>query len=51
MPEFSEPGCGSWSHFHRRTLLKAAGLSGMGWLTPVAEALSRASEKDTSGQP
>ena len=36
---------------HRRTLLKAAGLSGIGWLTPVAEALSRASERDTSGKP
>ena len=51
MSEYSESACGSWSHFHRRTLLKAAGLSGMGWLTPVAEALSRASEKDTSGKP
>ena len=36
---------------HRRTLLKAAGLSGIGWLTPVAEALTRASEKDASGKP
>ncbi|MDA1052994.1 MAG: DUF1501 domain-containing protein [Planctomycetota bacterium] len=51
MTVYSEPGCGSWSHMHRRTLLKAAGLSGIGWLTPVAEALSRASERDTSGKP
>ena len=46
-----ETGCGGGSHLHRRTLLKAAGLSGIGWLTPVAEALSRASEKDISGKP
>ncbi|MEO8495534.1 MAG: DUF1501 domain-containing protein [Planctomycetota bacterium] len=51
MSQTTEFGCGSWSHLHRRTLLKAAGLSGIGWLTPVAEALTRASEKDASGQP
>ena len=38
-------GCGSSSHLNRRTLLKAAGLSGMCWLTPLAEILSRASEQ------
>lgn len=43
-------GCGSSSHFNRRTLLQAAGLSGMCWLTPLAESLSRASEK-TSRRP
>ena len=51
MTQTLESGCNSWSHMHRRTLLKAAGLSGMGWLTPVAEMLSRASEKDPSGKP
>jgi uncharacterized protein (DUF1501 family) len=51
MTQYPESSCNSWSHMHRRTLLKAAGLSGMGWLTPVAEALSRAGEKDTSGKP
>lgn len=51
MTETSESGCGCWSHMHRRTLLKAAGLSGIGWLTPVAEALTRASEKEASGKP
>ncbi len=51
MTKYSESGCGSWDHLHRRTLLKAAGLSGIGWLTPVAEALSRASEQDDSGKP
>lgn len=51
MTKYSEFACGSWDHFHRRTFLKAAGLSGIGWLTPLAEALSRASEKDVSGKP
>ena len=44
-------GCGSGSHLHRRTLLKAAGLSGIGWLTPVAEALTRAAEEAPRGTP
>jgi hypothetical protein len=35
----------------RRTLLKAAGLSGLCWLTPVAEALSRAQEEAPRGAP
>ena len=43
--------CGSLSHFNRRTLLKAAGLSGIGWMTPVAEALSRAEDQAPQGQP
>ena len=33
--------CGTPSHVHRRTLLKAAGLSGLAWLTPVARALAQ----------
>ncbi len=37
-------GCESPSHFNRRTLLKAAGASGLGWLTPVAELLARDAE-------
>lgn len=36
---------------NRRTLLKAAGVSGLGWLTPVAEALSRAAEQAPGGEP
>lgn len=51
MFDMSNFACGSSSHIQRRTLLKAAGLSGIGWLTPVAEALTRASEKDTTGKP
>lgn len=31
--------CGS-DHWQRRTLLKAAGLSGLGWLTPLADSLA-----------
>ena len=31
--------CG-FDHFNRRTLLKVAGFSGLGWLTPVAESLA-----------
>ena len=42
--------CGSQSHFNRRTILKAAGLSGIGWLTPIAEALCRAEQRTKKGQ-
>jgi hypothetical protein len=34
-------GCGTSDHWQRRTLLKAAGLSGLAWLTPVARALAQ----------
>jgi hypothetical protein len=40
-----ESGCGSAAHFNRRTLLRAGGLGGVCWLTPVAEMLARAAEK------
>ena len=43
--------CGSLNHLSRRTLLKAAGMSGICWLTPVAQALSRAAEKNSDGPP
>lgn len=43
-------GCGTHAHFNRRTLLKAAGVSGMSWLTPLAETLSRADDKVTGGK-
>src|SRR5262245_8776126 len=43
--------CNSLSHLNRRTLLKAAGLSGLAWLTPVAERLARAEEEAPSGAP
>lgn len=41
--------CGTVSHFNRRTLLKAAGLSGLAWLTPVAQSLARQAEREPRG--
>jgi uncharacterized protein (DUF1501 family) len=44
--------CGSPEHFTRRSLITAAlGLSGIHWLTPLAEQLARAAEKQPKGQP
>ncbi|MBT7817631.1 MAG: DUF1501 domain-containing protein, partial [Polaribacter sp.] len=37
-------------HFHRRSLLKMAGLSGLSWLTPMAERLARTAEADRKGK-
>src|SRR5687768_16464891 len=47
----SASACGSFSHVIRRTLLKAAGLSGLCWLTPLAERLARAAEEAPRGKP
>jgi uncharacterized protein (DUF1501 family) len=44
-----DPSCYSADHFSRRTILKAAGLSGLVWLTPLAERLARAEERLPSG--
>ena len=44
--------CGSSAHFSRRSVAQAAlGLSGIGWLTPLAERLARAAEKEPHGKP
>lgn len=43
--------CGSIDHIRRRTLLKMAGLSGLSWLTPVATALARSSERSPEKKP
>jgi hypothetical protein len=43
--------CGTADHFARRTLLKAAGLSGLAWLTPVGEMLARGDELQPHGKP
>lgn len=43
--------CGSLAHVNRRTLLKAAGLSGLCWLTPLAERLARAAAEAPHGKP
>lgn len=40
-----EGACGSIDHWSRRRLLKAAGLSSFSWLTPLANQLSFAAEK------
>lgn len=38
-PEMSQ-GCGTADHFSRRTLLKAAGMAGLTWLTPLGQLLA-----------
>src|SRR5436309_1313459 len=44
--------CGSAAHFSRRSMLHAAlGLSGIGWLTPLAERLAVAAEEQPRGKP
>src|SRR5262245_32331632 len=46
------PTCGSPAHFTRRSILGAAlGLSGISWLTPLAERLARSAENEPSGKP
>lgn len=44
-------GCGSADHWNRRTILKAAGLSGISWLTPLGTKLARAAEHDKKNRP
>src|SRR5689334_6499965 len=44
--------CGSAAHFSRRSAIQAAlGLSGIGWLTPLAERLARADETKLNSKP
>lgn len=50
MFENHDCGCGSMSHWNRRTLLKLAGLSGLSWLTPLATRLARAEESNRSAK-
>ncbi|MEM7783136.1 MAG: DUF1501 domain-containing protein [Planctomycetota bacterium] len=42
--------CGSREHFDRRSILKLAGLSGMSWLTPLANCLARSESRTKSGR-
>ncbi len=42
--------CGRADHFTRRTLLKAAGLSGLSWLTPVGHLLAGEQESQPRGK-
>ena len=46
MNPFFNHACGTSDHWSRRTLLKTAGLSGLGWLTPLADSLAIQSEKN-----
>ncbi len=43
--------CGTAAHFNRRTLLMAAGWSGLAWLTPVAQTLARQAERARGTEP
>ncbi len=43
--------CGSGAHLTRRSVLKAAGWSGLAWLTPVAEILGNESPQSRQGRP
>jgi len=44
--------CGSPKHFSRRSFVHAAmGLSGITWLTPLAERLARSAENDAASKP
>lgn len=40
-----EYACGSAAHLNRRTLLRAAGMAGAAWLTPVASLLAQQNEE------
>ena len=42
--------CGSADHFSRRTFLKAAGMTGLTWLTPLADLLAVDAEQ-AKGKP
>lgn len=44
-------GCGSADHFTRRTLLKAAGLAGLTWLTPLGQLLALEAERTKDSRP
>lgn len=46
-----DPCCGGAEHYSRRTLLKAAGLSGLSWLTPLGNLLAANAEAAPSGKP
>ncbi len=44
-------GCGGIDHWNRRSLLKMAGLSGLCWLTPLANRLALAHQKNPRKRP
>ncbi|MFA6546334.1 MAG: DUF1501 domain-containing protein, partial [Limisphaerales bacterium] len=51
-PPFNLPyPCGGADHLSRRTLLKAAGVGGLAWLTPLADLLALDTERAPKGRP
>lgn len=51
-PPFNLPyPCGGADHLSRRTLLKAAGVGGLAWLTPLADLLALDTERAQKGRP
>lgn len=50
-PTEHEPSCGQAAHWNRRTLLRAAGASGLAWLTPLSRALAISDEQQRSRNP
>lgn len=50
-PFQKDGSCGGAEHWSRRNLLKAAGLSGMSWLTPVADRLAMAADLGAHQRP
>ncbi|MFT5465632.1 MAG: hypothetical protein ACI8UO_000727 [Verrucomicrobiales bacterium] len=48
MNTHSESACHGPDHLARRTLLRAAGLSGLGWLTPMGDLLAQEAEASDS---
>lgn len=51
MPNIVFPGyCNSTAHLSRRGILQAMGLSGLSFLTPLAEKLARAAESEPKGK-
>jgi len=47
----TDGGCGSADHIHRRPWLTAGAAAGIGWLTPLGEALARADQQRPTARP
>lgn len=50
-PPFDHAPCGTSDHLTRRTLLKAAGLAGISWLTPLSQLLAVEAERAPKNAP
>lgn len=51
LPDKLTKGCDTSDHFDRRTLIKAAGVGGLAWLTPIAESLARGEQTPKISNP